>query len=208
MIHRRRLAELRHFVDMRRERNRLARFEKVVHDIAVKGNRGVPGAHEKVHKISPASQHGLSTLSRDNAMTFVLAVYRIIESYQAGSGEYVTARLIYEAFGSVVDVLEAEAVNRVEAEAVNPVGAGGKALFRQLPAILAMGVLLLDIKTRNEVASDLEDWYQEISETRGTRWAKFFAFMKLASALGNRILSIAERVAAVIGTARGRKKTE
>jgi hypothetical protein len=81
-------------------------------------------------------------------------------------------------------------------------------LVRKIPTPLALGVLLLDRKHRDEVLADLEDWYQEIAETRGTRWATFFVVMKLVSALGGQLLGLAERVAGIIGKTRGQKKTE
>lgn len=85
---------------------------------------------------------------------------------------------------------------------------GRVAVVRALPTALAMGLVLLPRRDRDEVTSDLQDWYQEIAETRGHRWAQFFVAMKLASALGCQLLFVAERLAGIVGIARGQKKTE
>jgi hypothetical protein len=81
-------------------------------------------------------------------------------------------------------------------------------VVRELPSVLASSVLLLDRKNRDEVLADLQDWYQEIAETRGLRSAKFFVIMKLLSALGGQVLCLAERVAGIMGKFRGQRKTE
>jgi len=81
-------------------------------------------------------------------------------------------------------------------------------VVRDLPSVLASAVLLLDRKNRDEVLADLQDWYRDIADTRGTRWATFFVVMKILSALGGQVLCLAERVAGIIGKTRGQKKTE
>jgi hypothetical protein len=65
--------------------------------------------------------------------------------------------------------------------------------------------VLLNRKHRDEVLADLQEWYQEIAETRGTRWAKLFVSAKLFSAYGGQLLSVLERVAGIIGKVRAQK---
>lgn len=77
---------------------------------------------------------------------------------------------------------------------------------RRLPTIFAISILLLSGKERDEVLADLQEWYEELVETRGIGWARFFVAGKLLSAISGHVLTVAERVAGIIGKVWGRQK--
>jgi hypothetical protein len=83
---------------------------------------------------------------------------------------------------------------------------GRQQVVRQLPTILAIPTLLLSKDGRNEILADLQEWYDELAETRGISCARFFVAAKLLSAIAGQALEIAERAAGIVGKAWGRQK--
>ncbi len=81
-------------------------------------------------------------------------------------------------------------------------------ILRDLPTFLAMSVLLLDRRDREEVLADLEEWYQDFARTRGVGYAKFLVCLKIMSAYSGRALRLAESVAGIVGMTRGTRKTQ
>jgi hypothetical protein len=79
-------------------------------------------------------------------------------------------------------------------------------VVRELPTFLAIPALLLSKGRRNEILADLQEWYDELAETRGLRWARFFVAAKLLSAIAGQALAITERAAGIVGKVWGRQK--
>jgi hypothetical protein len=79
-------------------------------------------------------------------------------------------------------------------------------VVRKLPTFLAILTLLLSKDGRNEVLADLQEWYDELAETRGIRCARLFVAAKLLSAIAGQALKIAEWAAGIVGKVWGRQK--
>ena len=75
-----------------------------------------------------------------------------------------------------------------------------------MPTFLAIPTLLLSKDRRDEVLADLQEWYDELAETHGIRWARFFVASKLLSAIAGQVLTTAERIAGIVGKVWGRQK--
>jgi hypothetical protein len=72
--------------------------------------------------------------------------------------------------------------------------------------LLAIPTLLLSKDGRNEILADLQEWYDELAETRGISCARSFVAAKLLSAIAGQALEIAERAAGIVGKVWGRQK--
>lgn len=79
-------------------------------------------------------------------------------------------------------------------------------VVRELPTFFAIPTLLLSKDGRNEILADLQEWYDELAETRGITCARVFVAAKLLSAIGGQALAIAERTAGIVGKVWGRQK--
>jgi hypothetical protein len=54
--------------------------------------------------------------------------------------------------------------------------------------------------------ADLQEWYDELAETRGVRCARLFVAAKLLSAIAGQALTITEWAAGIVGKVWGRQK--
>lgn len=79
-------------------------------------------------------------------------------------------------------------------------------VIRKLPTFLAIPTLLLWKDERNEVLADLQEWYDELAETRGFRCARLFVAAKLLSAIAGQALKITKWAAGIVGKVWGRQK--
>lgn len=78
--------------------------------------------------------------------------------------------------------------------------------IRKLPTFFAISILLLPRKDRDEVLADLQEWYDELAENHGASWARLFVVGKLLSSISGQVLTVAERLAGIVGKIWGRQK--
>lgn len=81
----------------------------------------------------------------------------------------------------------------------------GRKETRVPPAFDILAHLMIGKQRRNDVLTDIENWYDEWSEKYGPRWAKAFCVSRLIQAILGQTLDIADRVAGILGKLRGAK---